>query len=196
MVVCGNKGAVTIALFPGLPTVQFLITCSMQKRGEGLVRFITWMTSVFYLGRQRGGGVLDLKNAFRACVLCFEPGAVRFSLCERSKLLSSFFRVLSIGDPPPSAYLHVGRHWCHSCDKMDQAFPLVFAYCKWSRTGRWEGLGTRLQLACILGQVYSPIGACTAASYAFNLACFLQACVPQGTFYFMVVSIIMGKYIM
>ena len=30
----------TITLFQGLPTVQFLITCSLQKqRGEGLVHF-------------------------------------------------------------------------------------------------------------------------------------------------------------
>ena len=30
-----------------------------------------------------------------------------------------------MGDPS-SVYLHVGRHWRHSCDKMDQAFPLRF----------------------------------------------------------------------
>ena len=33
-------------------------------------------------GRVEGGGQ---KNAFHAYVLRFEPGALRFSLCERSK---------------------------------------------------------------------------------------------------------------
>ena len=39
-----------------------------------------------YLGRQKGGGVPDRKDAFRTCVLCFEPRAVHFSLCDCSKL--------------------------------------------------------------------------------------------------------------
>ena len=33
-----------------------------------------------------GGEVTNQKNAFRAWVFCFEPGAVSFSLCERLKL--------------------------------------------------------------------------------------------------------------
>ena len=33
------------------------------------------------------------------------------------------------------------------CNKMDQTFPLSFAYCKWSKTGQWEGLGTRISQA-------------------------------------------------
>ena len=37
---------------------------------------------------------------------------------------------------PPSVYL--GRHWCHSRDKWYQVSPSVFAYCKRSKTGRWE----------------------------------------------------------
>ena len=28
--------------------------------------------------------------------------------------------------------------------EMDKAFPLSFAHCKQSKTGQWEGLGTRL----------------------------------------------------
>ena len=31
---------------------------------------------------------------------------------------------------------------------MDQAYPSVFAYCKRSKTGRWEGLGMRLVGSC------------------------------------------------
>ena len=40
--------------------------------------------------------------------------------------------------------VYSGRHCRHSHDKMDQALPLVFAYCKRSKTGRREGLGMRL----------------------------------------------------
>ena len=43
--------------------------------------------------------------------------------------------LVSIGDPSPSVYL--GRHCHHSHDKMDQAFPSVFPYCKQLKTGRW-----------------------------------------------------------
>ena len=45
-----------------------------KMKGEGLVYFITWMTS----GRQREEGVPDRKNAFRTCVLHFELGAAHF----------------------------------------------------------------------------------------------------------------------
>ena len=56
-----------------------------------------------------------------------------------------FFRLWTL--PPPPVYL--GRYWQHSHDKMDLAFPLhLCAYCKWSKTGRWEGLGTRLVTKC------------------------------------------------
>ena len=37
-----------------------------------------------------------------------------------------------------------------SRDKMDQAFPSIFAYCKWSNTGQWEGLEMRLMTTCII----------------------------------------------
>ena len=57
-----------------LPTVQFLIACSMRKRrGGGLVHFIMWMTSVSYKYRSL------LKNAFCACVLYLKQGAIHFS---------------------------------------------------------------------------------------------------------------------
>ena len=44
--------------------------------------------------------------------------------------------------PPPSVYLD--SHW-HSRDKMNKAFPLCFAHCKWSKPRPWEGLGTSLE---------------------------------------------------
>ena len=46
-----------------------------------------------YLGRQRAGGVPDQKNTFCARVLCFETGAVHFSLCEHSKLEGRNYKI-------------------------------------------------------------------------------------------------------
>ena len=48
------------------------------------------------------------------------------------------------GPLPPSVYL--GRHCLHSCDKIlsPRPSPYIFVCCKQSKTGRWEGLGTRL----------------------------------------------------
>ena len=52
---------------------------------------------------------------------------------------------LSLHLCPPclSLSVYLGRHWRHSRDKIYQAFP-----CKRSKTGRWEGLGTRLLWYC------------------------------------------------
>ena len=56
-----------LASFPGLPTVQFLIAWSMQKReGEGLVSFYHMNDVSVYLGRQRGGGIPCRKNKLEA----------------------------------------------------------------------------------------------------------------------------------
>ena len=45
-----------LASFPGLPIVQYLIACSMQKwrRKPWSSIFIMWMTLCLYQGRQRG----------------------------------------------------------------------------------------------------------------------------------------------
>ena len=52
--------------------------------------------------------------------------------------------------PPPSVYLN--RHWHHS---RTRPLPSIFAYCKWSKTGRWEGLEMRL-IYLISGGVALP----------------------------------------
>ena len=75
-----------LASFPGLSTIQFLITCSMQKQRPGPFYHVNDIS--VYVDRQRRGGVPDRKNAFRAHILCFEPGEVRLSLRERSKFWS------------------------------------------------------------------------------------------------------------
>jgi len=150
-----------------------------------------WMTSVSNLSRERGGGGSDRRNAFCAHILCFEPGAVCFSLLERLKLqrlgqklqdkascsvsrdkgyllptwvrkitcwhfdwmlqsssgLQPTEKPLKAHAPsfdrrplPPSVYL--GRHWSHSRDKNGPGLPPLFLHT--AKTGRWEGLGTRL----------------------------------------------------
>ena len=75
-----------VASFPGLPTVQFLITCSMQNRGgrSGLFYYVDDVS--VYLGRQKGGGVTDRKYTFCTRVLHFELEAVHFSFHEHLKL--------------------------------------------------------------------------------------------------------------
>ena len=76
---------------------------------------------------QRGGGVPNRKNPFHTCILCFRPGAVHFSLCERLKLQrlwqkqdkasSLFFRSETL----PLPYLD--RHWRHSPDTYTWSVP-------------------------------------------------------------------------
>ena len=62
---------------------------------------------------------------------CIAPGSKRTTRMQN----------VSFRSETPSVYL--GRHWHDTCEKMDQAFPSVFTYCKQSKTGLWEGLGTR-----------------------------------------------------
>ena len=86
-----------------------------------------------------------------------ELGVVRLSLSKHLKLqclgqklqekASSLF--FQLGTPSPSVYL--GRHWRHSRDKIGPGLPPI-RFCKlhmykWSKTGQWEGLGTRLSKA-------------------------------------------------
>ena len=96
-----------------------------------------------YWGRW-GGGVPNQKNAFHTPILHFEPGVVRFSLnAQNSSAWDRNHKKRPQGcsfnggplSPPP---LYLGRHWRQSHDKMDQASPLSFKYCKRSKTGPWE----------------------------------------------------------
>ena len=54
---------------------------------------------------------------------------------DNKRVQNALFQLRTL---PPSVYL--GRHQCHSYDKMEQAFPPLF------QTGQWEGLGTMLRL--------------------------------------------------
>ena len=120
-----RRSLVWLASFPGLPTVQFLIACSMQKqRGKAWYHLSReWRQC---LHRQRGGGVTDRKDAFRTCVLRFEPRAVCFLHRKRFSAWARNYKIRPLacsfdGDPPPPPPL-----WHHSRDKWYQAFPLRF----------------------------------------------------------------------
>ena len=64
-------------------------------------------------------------------------------LVQKDELVCEM-RSLNGGALPQSVYL--GRHWHRLQNEMDQAFPFCFCiYCKWSKTGWWEGLGMRLK---------------------------------------------------
>ena len=150
----GVKRLLCISLIPR-PSHHPLFDCLQcaKMEGEGLVTFITWMTSVSTY-RQRGEVVPDWKDAFRARILHCEPRAVCFSLGESSKLQhleqkaqekgsSLFFRLET---PPPTSSVYLCRHWHHSHGKMDQApsmFCILQAIKNWMDSA-WEGLGMRL----------------------------------------------------
>ena len=124
-----------IASFPGLPTVQFLIACSMQNGGGRPGPFYHVNDVLSTRGRQRGGGV---PNGFRPylVVSATSTGITPDLNIREVKNIPLLFqneecvcemRSFDQGGPlPPSVYL--GRHWRHSHEKMDQAFPLCFLH--------------------------------------------------------------------
>ena len=66
------------------PVFWSLAVCKNGGRRPGIIYYVNDIS--VYLGRQRWGGVTDLKDTFRARFFRFEPRAVLFSLCEHSKL--------------------------------------------------------------------------------------------------------------
>ena len=102
-----------------------------QMEGEGLGAFIKWMIPVSTQGRQtKGGGGFKWKNTFEAFScrinLCVEVSNIREAyklllivqdeecMCETQTLVQ---------EPLPSS-IHLGRHWCHSCDNAPSPSPL------------------------------------------------------------------------
>ena len=108
-----------LASFPGLPTVQFwlLVVCKNRGGRPGLIlKFLPQVLKFQTFAKQQkrtSPAWFKTNNMCTKCVLNWRS-------------LSS------------SVYL--GRHWCHSCDKTNKAFPHHLAYCKRSQTGQWEGL--------------------------------------------------------
>ena len=97
-----------LASFPGLPTVQFLIVCSMQNKG-GRPGSISHANDVsVYQGRQRGGEEFLIERTHFGHVLSFEPRAVCFSLQNlklQDQASSLFFQWGTL-----RASVYLGRH--------------------------------------------------------------------------------------
>ena len=143
---------VNCQLLQDLPTVQFLITCSICSNRGGRPAFYHVIDVNINVGRQRGGG-----SPINILCTRFPLEQGRFLgfwtlklQCLGQKLqekASSLF--FQLGTPSPSVYLD--RHWRHSRDRIGPGLPPV-RFCKlhmykWSKTGQWEGLGTRLSKA-------------------------------------------------
>ena len=111
------------------------------KGGQGLVKqglhnihaFYQMNDISVYLGWQRGGGGHQSKEQISHTRSLFWTTSGMFFALQMFEALALGAETCKIrlqahsfdgGPLPPSVYL--GRHWRHSCDKMDQAFPLCF----------------------------------------------------------------------
>ena len=120
-----------VASFPAFSFDRFQYA---ELEGEGLVYFIAGMTSVSV---DKGGeGSLIERTHFVHASLSLEQGAVHL-LHERLKFkclgpkpqctVRPQARSLDWGSPPPHPPLsYLGRHWCHSHEKISQVFSLRF----------------------------------------------------------------------
>ena len=101
----------SVALFPGLPRLQFLIACGMQKLAFDRLRYA--------------------KTGFWSLAVCKNWLLIT---CGMQKLAFDCLRYAKTG-----WYAKTGS---------------VFAYCKRSKIGAGEGLGTRLGLGFVLDWSY------------------------------------------
>ena len=122
------------------PSQSFLIACSMQKRSEKTLSILPceWhQCPPGWTEEGRGPPLTSLrKNAF--FVLKQEQYVFHFANVWSSSAWSRNYKIRSQarhwGTPPLP--LSLGRHWCHSHDKMDQAFLLRFGILKNWTVGR------------------------------------------------------------
>ena len=105
-----------------------------KTEGEGLGTFYHVKDISVYLGKPRGGAVLDQKSTFHACVVRFEPGTVHFLLlkcsqlqCLKQKLQEKASSLLfQLGTPPPS----VDTDIIHMIKWTRPSPSFYYAYCK------------------------------------------------------------------
>ena len=71
--VSGKGEVIYLSFIPGLPTVQVLIACSMQKKKKEHDPFYQVHDVSVYLGRQRRGEILDWINKVEAFFNSFCP---------------------------------------------------------------------------------------------------------------------------
>ena len=132
----------SVASFPGLPTVQFLIACSMQNKGGRPGHLLMWMTSVSTLGEPWSKRCISRMHSL---ILNQEWYAFCFASIWNSSTWSRNYKISSLACsfdgrplPPPSVYL--GRHWGHSRNKMDQAL--------WIDSNPCESVKCPVKLSC------------------------------------------------
>ena len=148
--VCDRRTLI-LALFPDLPTGQFLIIYSMQKwRGKA------WsiLTCKWCQCLQRGGGVPYRKDELEAFSCCVYPstGVLNIHKAENYHLI-----FMDVGNA--FCWLMTPSPLCLDIYVIKWATPshhAVFAYCKWSKTGRWEGLGMKVLLFLQLSAECQP----------------------------------------
>ena len=118
---------------------------------------------VYYQGGQCGRGVPDKTNSLRSYLIVSAPSAGVLRVCEaKTYMYQSWFKtknvcvkcVHSVKDPFPTLSAYV--------DKMDQTFPLHFFII--ARTGRLEGLGTRLRRAYCITLYFAVHSLCSGVS--------------------------------
>ena len=102
-------------------------------------------------------------NVFCTHILRFGPGAIRFrfanirnsSTLDRNCKIRPQARFL---DPSPPLSTYTSRQNVIHMIKWTRPSASVFASCKRSKTGRWEGLGTRLYKQYTITK---DLGSCT-----------------------------------
>ena len=105
-----------VASFPGLPTVQFLIACSKQKRKGKAWSILSHEQHFVYLGRHRGEGCLIEETSLRPHLVVSVPSAGFRMITKRKAYHSCFKRRTCVrnvffwlGTTPPPVYL--GRQY-------------------------------------------------------------------------------------
>ena len=132
-----------LALFQGLPAIQFLITYTVCKnRGE--------QPGPLY--HMNDVSVYERKSLRPYLVISTQSAEhLWFRSEKRTALGSKWKKSVHSFDGGPLPPLYLGRHWRHSHDGMDQVFPplLLHAASDQKLDGRkaWEqGYSTRLQM--------------------------------------------------
>ena len=110
----------------------------VKPEGESQVYFITWMTSVLTLVDRGGEGSMIERTSLRPYLVVSAPSAGVLNVHEAKNI-------------PLESRMHaqnaIGIKWTRPSAS-------VFAHCKSSTTGRWEGLGTRLPQNCCCSSVF------------------------------------------
>ena len=117
-----------LAPFPGLPTVQFMLTCSMQNRKVKTWCILSheWHQCLPIKRKNKLEANLrpyHVVSALSAVVLNVHE-VKNIPLRVQNKEKCEQKAILPMGGPPS---VYQGRHWCHSCDKMDLVFSFISA---------------------------------------------------------------------